>query len=78
MVVLHLVPPRQLGGDAVTVARDMVFYGTAFIFIALNGRPVLRTIADPKGGATSDMTVGGVLFGAGIVLVVWGVLFRLA
>lgn len=72
MVVLHLVPPRQLGGDAVYVAKDMAFYGTAFIFIALNGLPVLQTIAQPKGGATSDMTVGDVLFVASFVIIIWG------
>ncbi|RFF39487.1 hypothetical protein JH299_20690 [Xanthomonas campestris pv. incanae] len=72
MVMLRLLPPRQLDGHALTVAEDMAFYGTAFIFIALNGRPVLETIASSGAEAKSDMTIGGVLFGAGIILLVWG------
>ena len=72
MVMLNLVPPRQLSDDAVSVARDLVFYGASFLFIALNGRSVVQTVADPRGDGKSDMTVGGVLFGCGIAAVIWG------
>lgn len=75
MVMLYLVPPRELGGDAMNAAKDIVLYGTAFVFIALNGLPVLQTLAEPKSPPTPDEKKGevGVIFvGAGILLIAWG------
>jgi len=77
MAVLSLVPPKQLGSDAMDLAKDTVFYGTAFVFVALNGLPVLQSLAEPDyrkppppSGKNGEG--GAMLFVAFLVLIVWG------
>jgi hypothetical protein len=50
MVMLHLVPPRVLTASSSEFLTDVVFYGVAFIFIAINGMPVMRDLVktDPN------------------------------
>jgi hypothetical protein len=80
MVLFSLAPPKQLGSDALDLAKDTVFYGTAFVFVALNGLPVLQTLAEPdyrklpptpgKNGKNGEG--GAMLFVALLVLIFWG------
>lgn len=75
MVMLHLAPPKSLGSDALATAQDLVFWGTAIVFVAVNGLPVLRDLARPNPSSTrpSDSTDGlGALTGAMFVLLAWG------
>ena len=47
LVGLNLIPPKLLSGSQHTAVADSVFYGSIFIFISVNGLPVLRSIIEP-------------------------------
>lgn len=75
MVMLHLAPPKSFDADALTTAQDVVFWGTAIVFVAVNGLPVLQDLARPNPRATrpnDGMDGAGVLLAAMIVLLAWG------
>lgn len=74
MLVLHLVPPKSLGPDALATAQEVVLWGTCIVFVALNGWPVLQDLARPNPNpsrANDGTDGGGALFAALIVLLVW-------
>jgi hypothetical protein len=75
MLMLYLVPPRQLDWVAFVVVRDIVFYGTAFVFIALNGLPVIQSLMQPIPPTSPNekkSESGSALLGIGFALIVWG------
>ena len=72
MLMLFLVPPRAFAPQALTTAQDVVLWGTCIVFIALNGLPVLRGVAQPNPDSTADKNDGlGVLVFALILLLIW-------
>lgn len=72
MLVLYLVPPKPLGPDALAIAQDVVFWGTGFVFVAVNGLAVLNDLARPnprqKGG--DEDKLGAFVVGL-VILLVW-------
>lgn len=75
MVMLHLVPPRVLTASSSELLADVVFYVVAFIFIAINGMPVMRDLV--KIDANDQQELGrtgnavGALGIAFLLLLVW-------
>lgn len=82
LLVLKLSPPRLMTPQLFTMAQDIVFWSTLFIFVALNGLPVLRDFAESKSrtsnadiSATSQKHESDALGGFAamfIMLVIWG------
>jgi hypothetical protein len=74
MLVLHLVPPKILGPDAIATAQDVLFWGTSIVFVAVNGFPVLQDLARPsqnsKGANEAMDGLGGLLL-ALFLLLAW-------
>lgn len=72
MLMLLLVPPKALAPQALATAQDVVLWGTCIVFIALNGLPVLRGIAQPNPDSTPDKNDGlAVLVFALFLLLIW-------
>lgn len=45
MLMLYIIPPKSFGADAMITARDVVFWGTCIVFVAVNGMAVLQDLA---------------------------------
>jgi hypothetical protein len=74
MLVLYLAPPRALTPEAFATAQDVVFWGTAIIFIALNGFALLREVArsDPDEQKEPKSSEGtGFLVIVVLILMAW-------
>jgi len=77
VLVVFLVPPRQVTQQLFVSAHDLVFWASSSIVLAFCGRSVLSNLAEPP-PRTSDETAQTKLDGTGflllsfIVLAIWG------
>lgn len=85
LLVLKLVPPRALTPDLLGAGRDAVFWGTLFVFVAINGLSVIRgfihnsasqaprvPVAATKSAGDNGADGGVSLVGVLFMLAVWG------
>jgi hypothetical protein len=80
LVVLYFAPVRMMTPEAHASLLDIVFYGTAIGFIAINGRPVLIGVLDTprkkdeSGNEISKDSLDGValIFASIIFVSIWG------
>lgn len=80
IVVIYLVPPRQLSQNVFTSAHDLVFYASSAIVITFCGKAVLRdlvlldrdTVEKENEVKDKESHVGAAFLLALIVLAVWG------
>lgn len=82
LLVVKLVPPRTLTIELFDRATDLVFWGTLFVFVAINGRSTARDFVEsatkpkspiPSDGAAQEHDNGlGVLMLLLAMLAIWG------
>lgn len=83
LVVLQLAPPKALDAPAFQIAKDLVFWATLFVFLAMNGRASVESFAtstgaekkDVRGDSSSSNGQGegaAALFGLFFLLAIWG------
>jgi hypothetical protein len=72
LLVLHLIPPRPLNPNAVSLAQDLTLWGTYVIFMALNGLSLLRELAGPNPKPSKEGSDAlSWFFAVAIVLIIW-------
>ncbi|WP_298018424.1 hypothetical protein [uncultured Castellaniella sp.] len=85
LVVLQLAPPRPITEQTFKTAKDVVFWATLFVFLAINGRSTAESIiiqghserphseTEQSSGRKND--IGGEIAILLIMLVVWSSFF---
>ncbi|WP_150123452.1 hypothetical protein [Halotalea alkalilenta] len=83
LVVMHLVPPRQLTEASIDLASDLLMYGSTLIMIAINGLPIIQSFVAPlssqennardnsSGTKTSSNNFIAALLLLGVLLLIW-------
>jgi hypothetical protein len=82
LVVLSLAPPKPMNATAFATARDLVFYGTIVIYVAIHGQAILKDMfanGEPQKSESEAAAIkktdstqgGGVFVGIALLLLIW-------
>lgn len=80
LLIIKLAPPKNFTPQALAEAKDIVFYGTVFVFLAINGRKTLKDLAEAESERDGELSEnnqnssqgGSFIVFAFLLLIIWG------
>jgi hypothetical protein len=78
LLTIYLAPPREFSPESFKAAKDLVYYGTLFVFAAVNGRATMDAAQVSKEAAPGEDSEqakkdagNAAVFGIIVMTVIW-------